>query len=123
MKKFRYIKVTYSAKTNPEVMAFQLLVRNYSLQLKKYDIKVKYIKNIRMPFDVNLYDKTGKLQYNTNDYRRLKFMIKKVGFFNDEPKLKSKKTSKTKINKKTKIKKLKEKTNKYKTKKTNLHNK
>lgn len=98
MKKYRYIKIIYSAKTNPEVMGFQLLVRNYSLQLKKYDIKVKYIKNRLVPFRAELYDRHNKKHYETNDYRRLKYMIRKVGFFKDEYKSKatSKKTRKTK---------------------------
>lgn len=96
MPKYRYIKVTYSSKTNPEVMAFQLLVRNYSLQLKKYEIKVKYIKNRLIPFKVELYDKKGKLQYQTNDYRRLKYMIRRVGFFDDSTSTTEKTTKKIK---------------------------
>jgi hypothetical protein len=101
--KYRYINVTYSAKTNPEVMAFQSLVRNYALQLKKYDIKIKYIKNIRIPFKLQLYDKHSKMRYETNDYRRLKFMIRRVGFFKDiEPKSKTNTNVKTKKSKKTK---------------------
>jgi outer membrane lipoprotein-sorting protein len=82
--KYRYIKITYSNKTNPEVMAFQLLVRNYTTELKKYNIKIKYTKERLTPFKVQLYDRQGKLQYETNDYRRLKFIIKKVGFLKDE---------------------------------------
>lgn len=78
MKKYRYIKVTYSAKTNPEVMAFQVLVRNYTLKLKKSNIKLKYIKDIQIPFKVKLYDRFDKLQYQTTDYRRLKYMINRV---------------------------------------------
>jgi hypothetical protein len=93
MPKYRYIKVTYSAKTNPEVMAFQLLVRNYSLQLKKYEIKIKYIKNRLIPFKGELYDKKGKLRYQTNDYRRLKYMIGRVGYFDDSKTI-TEKTSK-----------------------------
>jgi hypothetical protein len=113
--KYRYINVTYSAKTNPEVMAFQSLVRNYALQLKKYDMKIKYIKNIRIPFKLQLYDKYNKLRYETYDYRRLKFMIRRVGFFKDiEPKSK-----KNKINEKTKEKTKKSK----KTKKNKVNNK
>ena len=95
MKKHRYIKIIYSAKTNPEVMGFQLLVRNYSLQLKKYDIKVKYIKNRLVPFRAELYDRHNKKHYETNDYRRLKYMIRKVGFFKDEYKSKSRTSKKT----------------------------
>jgi len=90
MKKFRYINVIYSVKTNPEVMAFQVLVRNYATQLKNYDVKVKYIKNIKVPFELQLYDKKNILRYKTKDYRRLKFMIRRVGFFNDEQNTKSK---------------------------------
>lgn len=82
--KYRYIKVTYSNKTNPEVMAFQLLVRNYATDLKKYDIKIKYVKERLTPFKLQLYDKLNQLQYETTDYRRLKFMIRRVGFFKDE---------------------------------------
>jgi hypothetical protein len=104
--KYRYINVTYSAKTNPEVMAFQVLVRNYALQLKKYDIKVKYIKNIKIPFKLQLYDKYGIMRYETYDYRRLKFMIRRVGFFKDiEPKSKKSKTKKENIQKNNKTKK------------------
>lgn len=80
----RMIKVTYSAKTNPEVMAFQILVRNYTNELKKYNIKVRYVKNIKQPFLVQLYDKKGNIKYETYDYRRLKFMIRRVGFFKDD---------------------------------------
>lgn len=83
MKKYRYIKVYYSAITNPEIMAFQILVRNYTSELKKYDIKIKYIKNRLIPFKLQLIDKQEKLQYETSDYRRLKFVIKRVGFLND----------------------------------------
>ena len=101
--KYRYVKVTYSAKTNPELMAFQALVRNYSTMLKKYDIKIKYIKNIKIPFQIHLYDKQNKLQYQTNDYRRLKYVINKVGMLKDITQPKSIKQKITKKNRKSKI--------------------
>ncbi len=83
MTKFRYIKVIYSSKTNPEVMSFQILVSKYAIQLKKYEIKIKYIKNNKIPFKVQLYDKNNNKKYETNDYRRLKYMITRVGYFKD----------------------------------------
>lgn len=82
-KTYRLIKITYSAKTNPEVMAFQILVRNNTKDLKKYNIKIKYVKNIKIPFKMDVYDMNNKLQYTTSDYRRLKFIIKKIGFLKD----------------------------------------
>jgi hypothetical protein len=82
-KKYRLIKINYSAKTNPEVMKFQVLVRNYSHELKQYDIKIRYVKNIKIPFEAELYDMNNKLQYVTQDYRRLKYIIRRVGYLSD----------------------------------------
>jgi len=82
-KNYRLIKVTYSAKTNPEVMAFQMLVRNYAHDLKQYNIKIRYVKNISVPFVLEVFDRNNMFQYRTQDYRRLKFIIRRVGFFKD----------------------------------------
>lgn len=85
---FRTIKVVYSKKTNPEVMTFQILVRNYTLRLKKNNIRIKYVKNIKIPFRLELYDRRNVKLYYTNDYRRLLFIIKKVEFLNEEKSVK-----------------------------------
>ncbi len=82
-KKYRILKVYYSSITNPEVMAFQALVRNYTQALKKRYIHIRYIKNIKIPFKIELYDKNNKKDYETTDYRRLKFIMRRVEFLMD----------------------------------------
>jgi hypothetical protein len=82
-KQHNIIKVYYSSITNPEVMAFQTLVRNYTQSLKKRDIHIRYIKNIKIPFKMELYDKNKKKAYETTDYRRLKYVLERVDFFNN----------------------------------------
>ncbi len=80
-RQYNIIKVYYSSITNPEVMAFQTLVRNYTQDLKKRDIHIRYIKHIKIPFKIELYNKNKVKDYETFDYRRLKFIMNRVDYF------------------------------------------
>lgn len=83
-RQYRLLKIIYSHKTNPEVMYFQALVRNYSGDIKKNKIKLRYVKNIKVPFIMQLFDKQNRLVYQTNDYRRLKYTIRRIEFVKDD---------------------------------------
>lgn len=74
------LKIVYSSKTNPEVMAFQLLIRKYLEPIKKHNVKLRYMKNIKVPFRLELFDPNGILIYITYDYRRIKFILRKTEF-------------------------------------------
>ena len=74
------LRIVYSHKTNPEVMHFQLLIRNHLDAIKKHNIKLKYVKNIKVPFRLELINKNGEIMYTTQDYRRIKFIMRKTEF-------------------------------------------
>ncbi len=74
------LRIVYSSKTNPEVMNFQLLTRKYLDPIKKHNVKLKYVKNIKVPFRLELLDLNGNIIYVTYDYRRIKFILRKTEF-------------------------------------------